>query len=267
MFHLLKLEWLKVKKYRVFQVMVIFYVILLPACLLITKTFKTIPEDIVSRESLYMFPTVWGYLGYIGNWLTFFFLGFLSVISVTAENSYRTFRQNIISGLSRNEYFIAKILFILTICLAATFYYAIIGLAIGLTNTETIYFSKIIQEADLIPRFFLMCFGYMSFGFFLGVVIKRTGIALFIYLIYIMFIEIVIRGIHFYFFRNETMKFYPMNAIEDLVPIPFSQIAEGFLRENEFSLFLEPVQAALVVCIYTAIFLYFAYRTIKYSDI
>jgi hypothetical protein len=267
MFHLLKLEWLKVKKYRVFQVMVIFYMILLPAILLVTKTFNGIPEELVSKESLYMFPTVWGYLGYIGNWLTFFFLGFLSVIIVTVENNNRTYRQNIITGLSRSEYFQGKVIFIIVICLVATVYYALVGLAIGFTNTDTIYFSKIVQEADLIPRYFLMCLGYMSFGFFLGVLIKRTGIALFIYLIYIMFIESVIRGIHLYYIRNISMHLYPMNANEDLVPIPFAKIAEEFLRENEFSLFLEPSIAAITVCIYTSIFLFFAYRKIKYSDI
>ncbi len=267
MFHLLKLEWLKVRKYKTFQVMAIFYVILLPACLLITKSFNNVPEELLSKESLYMFPLVWGYLGYIGNWLTFFFLGFLSVIIVTVENSNKTFRQNIITGLSRNEYFSAKILFILTICLMATLYYTLVGLAIGFTHTDTIYFSKIIQEADLIPRFFLMCIGYMSFGFFLGVVIKRTGIALFIYLVYIMFIESVLRGIHMYYFPNKSMHFYPMNANEDLVPMPFAKLTEGFLKENDFSLFLVPSQAAIIVCVYTAIFLFFAYRKIKYSDI
>ncbi len=274
MLHLLKLEWLKVQKYSIFRVMVIFYIILLPACLLITKTFNRIPEDLLSKESLYMFPTVWGYLGYIGNWLVFFFLGFLSVIIVTAENSNRTFRQNIITGLSRNEYFVAKVLFIVTICLAATLYYVLVGLAIGFTNTDTIYFSKIFQEADLIPRFFLMCLGYMSFGFFLGVVIKKTGIALFFYLVYIMFIESVIRGIHMYIIRSSEMKLspitmhlYPMNANEDLVPIPFAKLAEPFLKENEFSLFLDPGIAALTVCVYTSIFLFFAYRKIKYADI
>ncbi len=267
MLHLLKLEWLKVRKYRTFQVMAIFYIILLPACLLITKTFNQVPEDLLSKDSLYMFPTIWGYLGYIGNWLVFFFLGFLSVIIVTAENGNRTFRQNIITGLSRNEFFIAKILFILTICFAATLYYVLVGLAIGFTNTDTIYFSKIFQEWDLIPRFFLMCLGYMSFGFFLGVLIKRTGIALFIYLIYIMFIESVFRGIHLYYFQNKSMHFYPMNANEDLVPIPFAEIAKQFIKENDFSLFLEPSQAAITVCIYTSIFLFIAYRKIKYSDI
>jgi ABC-2 type transport system permease protein len=267
MLHLLKLEWLKVRQYKIFRVMVIFYIILLPAILLVTKTFNHIPEDLLSKESLYMFPTVWGYLGYIGNWLSFFFLGFLSVIIVTVENSNKTFRQNIITGLSRTEYFKAKVLFIIAICLAATLYYVLVGLAIGFTNTDTIYFSKIVQEIDLIPRFFLMSFGYMSFGFFLGVIIKKTGIALFIYLIYIMFIESVIRGIHMYYVRNISMHLYPMNANEDLVPIPFAKLAEEFLKENEFSLFLDPGLAAITVSVYTSIFLFLAYRKIKYSDI
>ena len=39
-----------------------------------------------------------------------------------------------------------------------------------------------------------MCFGYMSLVLMLGfLVVKRTGIALFLYLAYIMFIELILR--------------------------------------------------------------------------
>ena len=58
-----------------------------------------------------------------------------------------------------------------------------------------------------------------------------------------------------------------MNANEDLVPIPFAQVASQFLKENEFSLFLEPSVAAITVCVYTSIFLFFAYRKIQNADI
>jgi hypothetical protein len=66
-----------------------------------------------------MFPTVWQYLGYIGNWLCFFFFGFLSIVVVTTEHSYRTMRQNIITGLSRQQYFLSKFYLIVVVSLLA----------------------------------------------------------------------------------------------------------------------------------------------------
>ena len=96
----------------------------------------------------------------------------------------------------------------------------------------------------------------MIFGVFLGFLIKRTGITLFIYMSYIMFIELILRwGVHANISRHKSMHFYPMNAFEDLVPIPYTRQAEQFLSEFGFDLFLAPTEAVLTSLIYLAIFL------------
>ncbi len=268
MLFLLELEWKKINKLVSFRLFIIFYIVLLPAILLTGKRIQGLPPPLVTNEVFFMFPTVWEYLGYVGNWLCFFFFGFLAIITITTEYSYRTMRQNIITGLSRRQYFLGKVYFILAMSLLATLYYCLCALIIGYFGTTSIYWHKVVQNADYIPRYFLMCLGYMSFGLFLGFWIKKTGVALFLYLVYIMFLEVVLRwGVHFQLLENGSMRFYPMNAVEDLVPAPLTEVAGEFLSKYGFQLFLSPVEAAITTIIYSAIFVGLAYRVVVRSDL
>jgi hypothetical protein len=265
---LLLLEWKKLRNLTAFRIFILFYVVLLPAILLTGKTIKELPPPVLTNEVFFIFPTVWEYLGYIGNWLCFFFFGFLAILMVTTEYSNKTMRQNIITGLSRKQYYFSKVYFILLLSLFATLYYVVCALVIGISNTETIYWHKVWQHADYIPRYFLMCSGYMLFGMLLGFLIKRTGITIFLYLSYIMFVELILRwGVHFQLFKHRSMHFYPMNAVEDLVPAPFTEVAEEFINQNGFSLFLNAGEAATATIIYSSIFVLLGYRIIRKANL
>ena len=266
--HLLQLEWLKLKQHRGFRVLVLMYLALLPTLILIGKRLPELPPPLVSAEAIYQFPGIFVYLGYEGNWLCFFLMGFLGVIFVTQEYSYKTLRQNIITGLSRRDYFLSKLYFMLTICLLATLYYTIVAFGYGLTHTPDLFASVIAKNLDYIPRYFLMCFGYMSFAFLLGLLLQRTGLALFLYFGYIVFIEAIIRWvIHLRLFENSSMHYYPMNAIEDLTPIPFAEMSQGFQSQYDFQFFLTPTQAAITASVYVALFLFGAYRLLQTRDL
>lgn len=268
MLYLLQLEWKKVKNYSTFQILTGLYLVLLPSLLMVGKNFNHLPPELGSNQVFFMFPTVWQYLGYIGNWLAFFFLGFLSVLSVTSEFKNRTLRQNIITGLSRKQVFLAKASFIIALSLMATIYYAICALAIGFFHTETIYMSKVTQEMDLVGRYFLMCLGYTSFGMLLGLLLRRTGLTLFLYLAYVMFIELILRWmVHMNIVSNKSMHFYPMNSVEDLVPIPISDMAKSFMSENNFDFFLSPTEAVISSCVYISLFLGICYYFLMRKDL
>ena len=268
MFFLLKLEWKKLNKLTAFRIFIAFYLVLLPTLLLLGKRIPELPPPMMTNEVLFIFPTVWEWLAYVGNWLCFFFFGFLSIITITTEYSYRTMRQNIITGLSRKEYFLAKLYLLFAISTFATVYYTLCALLIGYFNTPAIYWHKVVQNAWFIPRYFLMCFGYMSFGALLGFWIKRTGIALFLYLSYIMFLESILRwGVHMQLWKHRSMHFYPMNAVEDLTPLPFTQMADEFLSSYGFSLFLSPVEAAVTTIVYSGIFLFLGYKLVQRADL
>lgn len=269
MIHLLQLEWLKWRKNTLTVLLFASYILLLPSLLLSVKQMDDLPPPLdTAKQALYIFPTVWEYMGYVGNWLAFFFFGYFGLISITLENGYRTLRQNVITGMTRSEYFWGKIILYSTIALFATVYYVLATLVIGLLHTEALFWSKVTQHADYVPRYFLMCLAYMIFGCFLGVLLKRTTMAFLTYFGYIMFVEPVIRwGIHFYFFRHASMKYYPMNAIEDLTPLPFFQGAEDFLKTQGFSFFLTADEAVMLTLFFSLIFTIFAYWRIHKADL
>ncbi|MFT4760013.1 MAG: ABC-2 type transport system permease protein [Paraglaciecola sp.] len=272
MLHLLKLEWLKQKEFTIFRVMTILFLIALPSLLLIAKSFTISPDSMPpfmpTVDSLFQFPNIWQWLGYIGSWLTFFFMGFLGVLMVTNEYSNKTLRQNIITGLSRTEYFLSKLYFILAISLCVTVYYTIWCLLFGFAHTETVYLNTALKNADYIYRFFLMSTGYMSLGLLIGLLIKRTGIALFLYLAYVMILEKIIRyAVHLQIFKHQSMKFYPVNSFSDLAPFPYTEMAADFAKKEGFDFFLSPMQAVITASVFVCLFLFLSYQKLQKGDL
>ena len=248
--------------------MVLFYLILLPATLMLGKALPEEPAAFLGVPGCFNFPNIWKFMGYIGNWLGFFFLGFIGVLLITMEFGNKTLRQNIITGLSRKEYFSAKIIFITAISLLATAYYFLSGTAIGLIHADPFYMDVYIKSINYLPAYFLMSFAYMAFGLFLGMLVRRTGFAIFLFLAYGMFLENIVRGIHLYYFQSSrTVIFYPLNAIEDLTPLPFVEMANDMIKEMDFNPFMTSGEAMITVSIYTALFIFGAYRLMLNRDL
>lgn len=271
MLHLLKLEWLKQKDYILFKLLVAAYLIFLPATLFIGKKMQfDVGAPINPAKDFFVFPTIWEWLGYFGNWMGYFVLGFMAVLMVTNEYSNKTLRQNVIAGLQRTDFFKSKLLFMTVVATVATVYYATCALVIGLFHLgdDSLYFSTVFKNIDYVPRFWLMSMGYMSFGLLVGLLTKKTGIALFLYLAYSMVIESILRWVvHLYFFKNITMSLYPLNAMEDLAPLPVAEMANDMLKQHGFRMLLTPMEAALASSFYIALFLYFSYKRLKNSDL
>ena len=154
--------------------------------------------------------------------------------------------------------------------LAATVYYAICSLVIGLFHVgdDTLYLSTIFKNMDYVPRYWLMSMGYMSFGLLVGLLTKKTGIALFVFLGYSMVLELILRWVvHLYFFKNISMSFYPLNAMEDLAPFPMTEFADDLLKQHGFRMLLSPMEAVIATIIYTSLFLFWSYKRLKNSDL
>ncbi len=268
MLNLLILEWKKFRKFTIFRVLVFLYLLLLPAIFFLSKVVPKPPEEIISFKSFLMFPNIWIFLGYVGNWLVFFFLGFIGVLAITSEYANKTLRQNIITGVTRQQFFLSKLSLIVFVSLGATLYYILCCGLIGFLHTDTLYMSKVFQNIDYIPRYFLMCMGYMTFAFLVGLLLKRTGFALFLYLLYVMVLESMFRyGIHSSFFGSKGINFYPMNSVEDLAPIPFANQASSLLEGNQDSLLLSPIEASITAAVYIILMLVASYYLLTKRDL
>lgn len=290
MLNLLKLEYYKFKNNAAIQFLLILFVILFPFLILAGKElFVNVPPPLPSSAVFYEFPTVWEYQGYVGSWLIFFFLGFVAITMVTSEITYKTLRQNIISGLTRKEYFAGKVITILAISIIATVMYTITCVIIGLFHTPGADLALIFDNNWSSLKFFLMSFGYLSFGLMIGFVVRKSGLSTFLYLAYIMFLEPIIKWAIFGFLNwdiiqgavesgveDQTISLYnfvnylPMNLLEDLHPLPLLKLPDTFMNdfdEIDYDVLLSQEAAMTGAVLYSCLFIFIAYRSFIKRDI
>jgi ABC-2 type transport system permease protein len=230
---LLQIEFYKFYKNPLTLVILLLFSLLMP---FLSLSAKEILKDAVppfpSAKVFYEFPTVWDYQGYIGNWLVSLLLGFLMINFITTEEMNKTMRQSIINGLTRREYWMSKVMVVIMCSLYATILYTITCLVYGLTSTPDVDLELIVDSNWAPLKFFLMCMGYISMAALFALWIRRGFLSMFIYLAYIIVIEQIVRGIHLYFYEDRSVLFYPVNAIEDLMPNPLFTAGSKFLNKD-----------------------------------
>ncbi|NJN34410.1 MAG: ABC transporter permease [Saprospiraceae bacterium] len=168
----------------------------------------------------------------------FFVLGFIAILSFTNEFTNRTLRQNIISGVSRTDFFLSKLFFFMGISLCATVFYAIIVLIYGFWHTETVYISKITEGVHFMLHFFLMVMLYLSFGSMVGMLLRKTGLSMFIYFAYVMFGELIFR---FFVIGKilglKNFAYTPIASASSLTPFPMPNAAKVVLNDSPVKMF------------------------------
>jgi ABC-type transport system involved in multi-copper enzyme maturation permease subunit len=267
MLNYLKLEYQKFGKNAVITMLVSLYVLFLPTLIFIGKEVPAIPPVLLSNDIFFEFPTIWEWMGFAGNWLVFFCLGFVAVHIITSEVQNKTMRQAVINGQTRTEFFIGKVVLIFTISFFATLYYVFATMVIGWFSTDDPSFAEALEGWPAMLRYFLMCLGYLSFGLMIGIVIRKSGIAVLTFWSYILLIEPLIRWRgHKQIFDNESMNYWPMNAVEDLQPFPFYRFG-SFMPDNlNFNILLDYQTAVILTIFYTILFLGLAYWSLLKKD-
>ena len=267
-FFLLQLEWLKIRNYRPFWVLSGAFVLIMAAFMPFIRSIKA-PKEVFDLSTSLMFPNVWHNLAYWGNWAAFFSIGFLSVLSITNEFEFKTLRQSVISGLSRTDVFLSKLLFIVSLSAAATLVYALLGLLFGSITTETIYWSRVSEGLSWMGNYFMMCLGFSSFALFLGTLLRRSGVSLFLLLTWEFFIEPILRfALHNKLIaQNETMHYYPMKAFNSLIPVPLPKAASAMVNGGELKMILDTNTAMVVATFYISLLLFGTYYLLKNRDL
>lgn len=268
MTRLIKIEWAKFRKNNVIILLTTFFCLFLPTSLYFATIMPTLPAMFPSKDSFFQFPGIWKYIGYSGNWMTFFFLGVVAIYLVSIEVNNKTMRQSIINGLSRKDFFLSKVLSVTIISIGATIIYALLGIIIGIINTDDVTFSKIFDNSFAIPRFFIMTLGYLSFALFIVLWIRKSGIAIFLYISYGIIIEPLIRyGIIEKVSDSGITNYFPLNVFEDLMPNPAFSFAENIPTNVNFNYLLTYTEATIYSIVYIVIFFALSYLSIIKKDV
>ena len=182
MIRALKLEWLKIRDYKTFWVLLGMYVLaLLVICfggMFLLEYLKSKGADFNGIDPtilpIYDFPDIWQNTTYLGSFLKVL-LAFIVIISVNNDQAYNTLRQNVIDGISKKEYLASKLLFIAALALISTLFLFLSGMINGAIYSHVWGGQYILDELEFLAAYFFDIVVYCSLAFLLSLIIKKSG--------------------------------------------------------------------------------------------
>ncbi|MEO7444107.1 MAG: ABC transporter permease [Ferruginibacter sp.] len=274
MFSSLKTEWLKLKNYRAFIIIMIFFTIGIFVANYITYLVNKNIIEKISKTGLmpsyipYDFNHTWQTTGYVSGWVLLL-PAMLIIIIITNEYTYKTVRQNIIDGWSRSRFINAKILIAILMSVFSLLLVIITALGFGVASGTT--FS--LHGFSHMGFFFLKSLSYNLIAVLLSVLVKRTGFAIGLYFIYLGAENVIAQLLDVWSLRLRAAgkpdfgsmgDYLPMNAADGLLTFPdnpFKQIAKSSLPTDYYYLVLS------LALLYIIFFVWLARRKFLYNDL
>ena|SRR5436190_3216573 len=267
MLHLLKIDLKKLVDYNTFWVICGLYFFTLIAGAAsgmeflkwLGTTFEDFGKEInINRIPLYHFPDIWQNLAWAAGLLKLG-LAIMVVISISNEFTYRTIRQNIIDGLSREQFLLSKVLTNFVLAALSMLSVFLIALVAGFIYSPTIDFPYGMTGIAFYPAYFLEVFAFLSFALMLGILVQRSGLTI-ILLLNSYLIELILKK-NIDDYLPGTVEFFPLESLMNLVPLPFARYAFQEIRDYV------TITSVLIAAAWTFLFNYFAYLKLKKSDI
>ncbi|MEO6683232.1 MAG: ABC transporter permease [Ginsengibacter sp.] len=225
MLHLLKVEWLKVKNYKAFWIFTILYAFAIVGInytgLYIQElTMQNLPMGEALIGSPYTFPNVWATVGFMSSWLLYF-PGILFIMLLTNEFNFKTHRQNIIDGWTRQQFVTVKFVFAILFSLAATIFIFLVALLIGLTATGSVFS---VSGMENIGYIFIQTVAYITFAMFLAILFRRSGAAIAVFFLYGLIFEFIITTfVNLKLELSPVGYFLPLQVTDVMLPTPFAK--------------------------------------------
>ena len=166
-------------------------------------------------KTFFAFPMVWSFIPWLASWFNLL-LTILMIVLVGNEFQYRTFRQHVIDGLSRNELIIGKGLVILSIALYSVILVFFTSFTVGLIYSESFSINMLFDKLYILVVYFIQAVAYMSLGMMLVILFKNIALAIVSFILYFFPVEFIIRSIS----PDSIMLFFPMKVISNLTPAP-----------------------------------------------
>lgn len=266
---LLSIEYTKLKKLNSLRIILLCYAALLPLVMLFLSFAFTVGAQkqqmsfIPTDADFYSFPSVWKFVTYCASCLNVL-VGVTIVIIVHNEMLFRTMRQNIIDGLSKQQVIQSKFLVILGVAAIVTLFTFLTGLLIGGFYSG---FDGWYYNIHAVFAYFLQTITYFTFAFFIAVLIKRAALAIIVFVV-LFPLETIIGRIIDLNISFVPYQFFPLNVFSRLTPEPFLEKFRNMSAKGQ------PVQWTmpdwgeyLLVFGYLLLFFWIAYRVLKRRDI
>src|SRR4051812_21233830 len=178
MLHLLKIEWLKIKNYRTFWILLAIIIVSIPAFNYVIYDLMDNSFPKVKGKSIlgspFAFPDVWQTVSWNSS-LLLLIPAILIITLITNEFTYKTHRQNVIDGWSRNQFIQIKLLQVFLLSALVTLVVFLTSLAFGNLGNKVPRNTSIFRDVRFTGFFFVEMLSYSMIAFLIGMLIKRAG--------------------------------------------------------------------------------------------
>jgi ABC-2 type transport system permease protein len=254
--NIFRVEWLKIKNYPAFWWVMAMTILSYPGInLIFWKIFLNITQKKNQTGQIvawllgnpFAFPDTFHTTAYFSSFFVFI-PSILVIMLITNEFTYKTNRQNIIDGWSREAFLWGKFINVLLTTLIVTLLFSIVAIVIGYAATTKMPENPF-KEIRFIALFALQSFEQLSIAFLFGFVIRRSFLALSLFLFYYLVVENIVAKI-LSFKTNDWGRYLPLEVADRLIPIP------GFLGkfdENTYKIGMEAIHIHIYYTLFMCI--------------
>jgi ABC-2 type transport system permease protein len=255
--HTLRVEWLKIKNYRTFWILLSVIVVCIPAFNYVIYDFTDNSFPKFNGQSLlgnpFSFPYVWQTVPYNAG-ILIFIPAILIITLFTNEFTFRTHRQNIIDGWSRARFIRIKLVEIFLLNLFVTLVAVLTCFYFGILTHTPVQSKAGWHEYRFILFFFVEMMDYSLIALLIAMLISRAGLAMGIFFLY-MIIEQFVVSLGRNKYKVTWVDYLPEEVSDRLIPQPFTRRmlspADTNLWEKHLPLYLSI--AVLYIIIYIVI--------------
>jgi ABC-type transport system involved in multi-copper enzyme maturation permease subunit len=276
MVKLLKIELKKILTYKVFWILMGLYFLFLVLGILMAGVTINSWIDNINKHSpipfphvtIYFFPDIWQNITFFASIRFILILpAIVIIILITNEFTNKTIRQNIVNGMSRQEFLLSKLQLIFLISLLVTFILILGTVILGIANTDNQGMTMMFKKISFTGGFFIQVFSFLVFAFFLGFILRNTGLSIAIFTLYALIIEPVL-----YFILkipklqpNNISQFLPVNSVIRVVEYPYFPVLKkiGGLNVQEHLSLLD----CTVPLIYAGVMIGIVYWVLSRKDL
>ena len=231
----------------------------------------------IAEQGIFNFPYIWHFNTYIAAILKFF-LAIVIVSMMSNEYSYGTLKQNLIDGMSKQEFILSKFLTVVVFAFVSTVFVFIMSLILGYSFSSYTEFSIVFTDLEYLLAYFIKLIGFFSFCLLLGILVKKSAFAIGFLFVWNV-LESILKGILSFkvFPEGKTAEnitqFLPLESMSNLIVEPFSRLSVvkniqtaigGTGNGKDYDVHFT---AILIVLAWTVIFMLMSYKLLKKRDL
>lgn len=276
---LLSIELQKLWQNRASRILIVSYFVLLSfIALLASVNFKIIGVDFrLADQGIFNFPYIWHFNTFIAAGLKLF-LALVIVSMMSNEYTYGTLKQNLIDGLSKEEFIKSKVLTVILFAAGSTVFIFLMSLLLGYSFSSYTEPSIVFMDLEYIGGYFLKLVAFFSFCLFVGILIKRSAFAIGFIFVWQMAELVAWWALRWFIIKesvatDNVIRFFPLMSMFNLIKEPITKFEAykamenmnaGAVTEKFYGIYWHEVA---IVLGWTLFFIFMSYRILKKRDL